>query len=199
MISNVQPMKDIQQAGKKKEKKRSSDPIQAEYEDGLEFLQKKEHSQAALAFHNALRGFEEKNDQDGIANASNQLGHVCLDKGEFEKALQHYQRSWKICDRFDDPMSLLVLSRQLVAVHRGLGDYERALQICLEMLETYSLNNDPQGTVETLENVVEIYLDQNEKKKAADTYRTIASIHDNFNHKNIAKDFLNKAKELEAS
>ncbi|MBU0960719.1 MAG: tetratricopeptide repeat protein [Proteobacteria bacterium] len=199
MISNIQPMNDIRQAGKKKEKERSSDPIQAEYDDGKEFLQKNELSQAAIAFHNALRGFEEKNNQDGIANASNQLGNVCLEKGEFEKALQYYQRTWEICDRFDDPMSLLALSKQLVAVYRGLGDHKMALQSCLDMLETYHLNNNPQGTVETMESMVEIYLDQGEKKKAADAFRTIASIHANYNHKNIAESFLNKAKELEAS
>lgn len=199
MISGIQPLGDIQQVEKKKEKKRSSDPIQAEYEDGKEFLQNKDLSQAALAFHNALCGFEEKNNQDGIANASTQLGHVCLEKAEYEKALEHYQRAWEICDRLEDPMSLLSLSKQLIAVHRGLKDYDKALQICLDMLETYNLNNNPQGTVETMESMADIYLDQGEKKKAADAYRTIASIHSNYNHKNFAKDFLNKASELEAA
>jgi tetratricopeptide (TPR) repeat protein len=199
MVSNIQPMADIRQAGEKKEKERSCDPIQAEFEDGKEFLQKKEISQAALAFHNALRGFEEKNNQDGIANACNQLGNVCLEKSEFKKALQYYKRSWEICDRFNDSMSLLALSKQLVTVYRGLGDYKKAMQICLDMLETYELNNNPQGTVETMERVSELYLDQGEKEKAADTFRTIASIHANYHHENIAKDFLNKAKELEGS
>lgn len=199
MVSNIQTMTDIQQAGKKKEKKRSSDPVQAEYEDGKEFLEKKELSQAAVAFHNALRGFEEKNNQDGIANASNQLGNVCLEKGDFEKALQHYQRSWEICDRFGDAMSLLTLSKQLIVVHRGLGDYSKALEICLGMLDTYHLNNNPQGTVETMESMVDLYLDQGEKKKAVDTLRTIASIHANYNHKSIAEDLMKKATELEGS
>lgn len=152
-----------------------------------------------MAFHNALRAFEEKNNQDGIANASNQLGNVCLAKGEFEKALQYFQRTWEICDRFDDPMSLLALSKQLVSVYRGLGDRKKALETCLDMLETYHLNNNPQGTVETMESIVEIYLDQGEKKKAADTFRTIASIHANYNHKTIAESYMNKARELEAS
>ncbi|MBU0946382.1 MAG: tetratricopeptide repeat protein [Proteobacteria bacterium] len=199
MNSNIQPMADIQQVGKKKEKKRSQDPIQAEFEDGKEFLKKKELSQAALAFHNVLRGFEEKKNQDGIANACNQLGNVCLEKKEFEKALQYYKRSWEICDRFNDPMSLLALSKQLVIVYRGLGEYKKALQSCLDMLETYELNNNPQGTVETMESMSELYLDQGEKDKAADAFRTIASIHANYNHKNIAEGFLKKAKELEGS
>lgn len=198
MISNIQSMADIKKAGQKEEKKRSSDPIQAEYDDGIEFLKEKDLTQAAVAFHNVLRAYEEKKHQDGIANASNQLGNVCLEKGEFEKAKDHYQRAWDICDRFEDPMSLLALSMQLVVVYRGLNDNAKALDLCFDMLETHNLNNNPQGTVSTMETIADIYLGQGEKTKAADTYRTIASIHSNFQHKNIAEKFTTRAKELEA-
>ncbi len=198
MISNIQSMADIKKAGQKEEKKRSSDPIQAEYEDGIEYLKNKDFSQAALAFHNALRGYEEKKHQDGIANASNQLGNVCLEKGEFEKAREHYQRAWDICDRFEDPMSLLALSVQLVVVHRGLGENDKALELCFEMLDTHNKDNNPQGTVSVMETIAAIYLAMDERLKAADTYKTIASIHSNYKHKNIAEKFMARARELEA-
>ncbi|MCF8055392.1 MAG: hypothetical protein K9K37_01985 [Desulfocapsa sp.] len=198
MVGNIQPLADIRKANNKKEKKRSSDPVQAEYEDGLDFLKEDDFTQAAVAFHNALRGYEEKNHQDGIANASTQLGNVCLAKGEFEKAREHYLRAWAICERFDDPMSLLFLSVQLVAVYRGLGEYDKAMGLCLDMLETHNRNNNPKDTVSTMETMAELYLDQAEKVKAADAYRTIASIHANFKHKNFAKRFMDKAEELEA-
>ncbi len=197
MIGNIQPLADIQKADKKVEKKRSSDPVQAEYEDGQDFLKQNDLTQAAVAFHNALLGYEEKNHQDGIANCSNQLGNVCLQKGDFDKAKQHFQRAWEICERFEDPMSLLALSVQLVAVHRGLEEYDKAMGLCLDMLETHDRNNNPKDTVETMELIADIYLDQDEKSKAADAYRTIASIHENFNHRNFAKRFMDKAEELE--
>ena len=197
MIGNIQPLADIQQAEKKEEKKRSSDPVQAEYDDGIAFLQEKDLTQAAVAFHNALRGYEEKKHQDGIANCSNQLGNVCLEKGDFDKAKDHYLRAWEICERFDDPMSLLSLSGQLVAVYRGLGEHAKAMELCLDMLDTHDRNNNPKDTVETMELIADIYLDQDEKGKAADAYRTIASIHTNFKHMNFAKRFLDKAEELE--
>ena len=198
MISNIQSLGDIKKVGQKEEKKRSSDPIQAEYDDGIEFLKENDLTQAAVAFHNVLRAYEEKKHQDGIANASNQLGNVCLAKGEFEKAKEHYQRAWDICDRFDDPMSLLALSMQLVVVHRGLNDTAKALEVCFDMLDTYSRSNNPQGTVSTLETIADIYLSQGDKLKTADTFRTIASIHNNFKHKSIAEKFISRASELEA-
>ena len=60
MISNIQPIGDIKKAGRKEEKKRSSDPIQAEYDDGIEFLKENDLTRAAVAFHNVLRSYEEK-------------------------------------------------------------------------------------------------------------------------------------------
>lgn len=197
MISNIQPLADIKQAEQKEEKKRSSDPIQAEYDDGVAFLKEKELTQAAVAFHNALRGYEEKKHQDGIANASNQLGNVCLEKGDFAAAQGHYQRAWNICERFDDPMSLLALSVQLVVVHRGVGENDKALELCFSMLDTHNLNNNPQGTVSTMETIADIYVSQDDNGKAADTYRTIASIHKNFKHNSIAEKYMDRAKVLD--
>lgn len=179
------------------QKKKSSDPAQAQYEEGKEFLEQKELAQAAVAFHNALLAFEENNNQNGIANASNQLGNVCLQRQEYEKALKHYQRAWDICEKQDDPMSLIALSQQLISVHQGLKQYPQAVKICLDLLDSYHLNNNPKGVVDTLERMADVYLESGDKAKAADGYRTIASIHTKYKHKNIAERFLEKAQALE--
>jgi tetratricopeptide (TPR) repeat protein len=189
-IQSIAPMQDGQNT-------KTADPVQADYEKGKEYLQKQELSQAAVAFHNALVGFQQREDQQGIANASNQMGHVCLAKREYDQALGHYNRAWEICEKLHDPMSLLSLSNQLVLVHRGRGQFKNAISICLDLLEKYHDNNDPRGTVAVLEQMAEIYIEAGEQAKAADTYRTIASIHANFKHKNIAQGYLQKAQDLE--
>jgi tetratricopeptide (TPR) repeat protein len=193
MSKSVQSIQDIapMQGGK------SSDPVQADYEQGKDLLQKEELSQAAVALHNALLGYQQREDQSGIANASNQMGHVCLAKKDYDQALSHYSRAWEICEKLHDPMSMLALSNQFVLVYRGQGQFKKAIGICLDLLEKYHDNNDPQGTVAVLEQMTEIYLEAGEQAKAADAYRTIASIHANFKHKNIAEGYLQKAKDLE--
>ncbi len=192
----IQPIENIKQKEEKK-KKRSTDPIQAEYEDGVEHIANKEYGQAALSLHNALVGYEKKNHQDGIANASNQLGIVCMQKKEFAKAREHFQRAWDICERFDDTMSLLALREQFVVIHRQAKEYREAIEHCLGMLETHHSHNNPEGTVNVMERMGEIYEEQGEKSKAADAYRSIASIHRNFNHENFASRFEKKAAALE--
>jgi len=199
MSTNIQSMKDIGPmpeggAGNAAEK----DPVKTDYEQGKRFLENGNLSQAAVSLHNALVGYEERGDRTGMANASNQLGHVCLAKEDFVGAEDHYQRAWDLCSEFDDHMSLFALTKRFVEVYRRQGKYEQAIASCFDLLDTYTRNNDPRGTVDLLETLAGIYLEAGSIGKAADTYRTIAKIHRNFKHASIADSFEQKAGELEA-
>lgn len=195
MTDKLQSIDTISSIDKAKTEK-NVDPLQAEYEEGKIFLGNQSYGQAAVALHNALVGFKEKNDEAGIANASNQLGHVCLAREEYDSALQHYQLAYEICDKSYDRMSVLTVLKKIVEARRALGQYDLAIKDCLEILESYQDNRDPQGTVETLEEMAEIYQRAGKKDKAADAYRTIASIHKNFKHDKMAAGFMEKADAL---
>ena len=51
----------------------NKDPAQQDYDKGRECLNNKEIAQAANLFHNALLGYEESGNVNGIANASDKL------------------------------------------------------------------------------------------------------------------------------
>ncbi len=197
MSSPVQNINNIAPLDEENIKKSPSDPVQADYEEGKKFLENGNATQAAVALHNALVGYKERDDKNGIANASNQIGKVCLHREEFEKAKQHFDCAWEICDDLGDPASLLALLRQYTQVYIGMAQYDKAIEACIDLLGRYQDNNDPRGSVETLEKIAEIYLKAQETKKAADTYRTIASIHANFKHDTIAEGFMKMAQQLE--
>lgn len=168
-----------------------------EYETGKRLLENGNLGQAALSLHNALIGFEESKDQNGMANAANQLGHLCFEKKEYETALQHYQRALVICDAANDRMSVLAVLSRRVEVYVKLQDYDKAVKDCLEILNLHQDNRDPQGAVDILERMAEIYIEAGESNKAADSYRTIAGIHKSYGHDKIALSFIEKAKEIE--
>jgi len=169
---------------------------QLDYEEGRGYLERGESALAAVSLHNALRGFEEENNRDGIANASNQLGHACISRQEYDKALAHYRRVWEICESIDDQMSLLSVARNLVETHLGLKDYSRAQELCWYLLDSYQQNNNPQGSVDTLELMAKVCIAASQPEKAADAYRTAASIHANFKHHAIAEQLRKKAADL---
>ncbi|MGI9536804.1 MAG: tetratricopeptide repeat protein [Desulfocapsaceae bacterium] len=169
---------------------------QLDYDEGRGYVERGEAALAAVALHNALRGFEEENNLEGIANASNQLGHACLLREEFEKAIVHYKKAWEVCEELEDHISLLSVAKQLAAAHKGLGEYREALDLCLDLLDSYQKNNDPKNSVDILERMAEIYVAAGEKLRAADAYKTAASIHANFNHSTMAEALREKAAKL---
>ena len=65
------------------------------------------------------------------------------------------------------------------------------------MIDIYAGYNNPAGTVATMEELAELYLEMGERQKSADTYRTIASIHKNFSHTIQTKEFMDKAAQVE--
>jgi tetratricopeptide (TPR) repeat protein len=196
MSTPIQKMDSIGPAAEDQESKATKSQAQLDYDEGRGYVERGEAALAAVALHNALRGFEEENDREGMANASNQLGHACLLREEFDKAVVHYKKAWEICEDLGDSLSLLALAKQLAEAHKGLGEYRQALDLCLELLDTYQRNNDPRNSVETLERMAEIYKASGENERAADAYKTAASIHANFNHSSIADSLKKKAAEL---
>ena len=125
-------------------------PARKDYIEGRKFFKEGEYTQAAMAFHNALRGFEEKGDQIGMANAADRLGDACLARGEYAMALANYQQSQAICEKEDDSFSLLALNKKMAAAYRKLNDNDKALELLYDILEHYRLTNNPKGAVEVL-------------------------------------------------
>lgn len=169
-----------------------------DYDKGQDHLKKQELAQAAAAFHNALLGFEQEADENGVANAADKLGDVCLQRKEFDKALTYFDRAYAICQKHTDRFSLFSLERKKARVYGESGDYPKAIDAYVDIIDEYNALRDPRGAVETLETLAEIYLQTQERVKAADCYRTIASIHKNFKHNNFYTTYMEKAEAIQA-
>mgnify|MGYP001819025245 FL=1 len=192
-LDSIGPAEDLNEATPTKSR------AQLDYDEGRGYVERGEAALAAVALHNALRGFEEENNLEGVANASNQLGHACLLREEFDKAILHYRKAWEICEELEDHISLLSVAKQLATAHKGLGEYREALDLCLDLLDSYQKNNDPQNSVDILERMAEIYVASGEELRAADAYKTAASIHANFKHSSMAEALREKAAKLTES
>ncbi len=176
-----------------KEDEALKDPAKKDYKEGREFFDRGDYSQAAVALHNALKGFEEQGDTAGVANASDRLGDVCLARNEYQMAIGNFLKSYEICEKGDDSFSMVSLNKKIALAHKKLGQYDEALKLLLDVFEHYSLMRNPKGTVEILEVIAEVYQELGQNKKAADSYRTIASIHTNFKHQRLAQNYETRA------
>ncbi|MCI5224929.1 MAG: tetratricopeptide repeat protein [Candidatus Electrothrix sp. AR4] len=197
--TSIQPLSSIGPADpeKAREEALQKDPAKRDYLEGREQLKKGDYAMAAMSFHNALKGFEEKDDDQGVANASDRLGDVCLEKQDYAAALDHYQRAYAICEKEEDSFSTLSLNKKIAAIYQKQGELDKAMEIVFDIVEHYQLTKNPKGMVEVLVVIAELYREKGEHQKAADTYRTVSSIHKNFKHKRKSEEFSALADELE--
>lgn len=172
---------------------------QRDYEAGVEFLKNREQGQAANAFHNALIAYEQEGNEFGMANASDKLGDICAERGDVDGALAHYERAYGICQKHTDRFSLFAIEKKRAKLMLDSKQYGKAITLYMDVLDEYSALRNPQGSVDTLETLAEIYLATGDQAKAADAYRMAASIHKSFKHSRHAEKFLVKAAEVEKS
>lgn len=184
-------------AGQKKDAEEPKDPAQADYEAGKNFLGNGDMAQAANAFHNALIGFEQSNNEEGVANANSKLAEVCVAHNEFDKALAHLQKAFDICQRHDDLASLLMLRKEIAKCHRGLQQFDKAINLYLDMLDIHEKLDNPGSAVDVLVLMAETYNEMGDLANAVDAYKTAASIHTNFKHTRHAQKLLDEAKAIE--
>lgn len=175
------------------DEKEPPDPNQAEYEKGQEFLKNNEAAQAANAFHNALLGFEQCGNEKGVANASDKLGDLCLARQDFATAISHFEKAYGICDKEGDDFSIIALHQKIAKAHRGLQQYDAAVAIYLDLLDSFQRFNNPAQAVETFETMAETYREMGDRDKAADALRAAAGIHHSFKHFRQAQDLLTRA------
>lgn len=195
---NIQPLDSIKPMGPGTSgNEHHDDPAKKDYLEGRELFRKGEYAQAAIAFHNALRGFEEQGNESGVANAADRLGDACMARDEYAMAIANYKRAYAICEKEDDSFSLLALNKKMAASYRKLGDHEKALELLYDVLEHYRLSQNPKGAVEALGVIAEVYGEQGDKVKAADAYRSVASIHARFKHTRLANEYNQRVAELE--
>ena len=86
MSTPIQKIDSIGPAQENSESQPDKSQAQLDYDEGRGYVERGEAALAAVALHNALLGFEEENNKEGIAKASNQIGHACLLREEFDKA-----------------------------------------------------------------------------------------------------------------
>ena len=199
MVSgNIQPLSSLGPMDENNDVKvdEINDPARLDYVKGRAQHSAGDYSEAALSFHNALKGFEEQGDEQGVANALDRIGDTCMAKEEYEIAMGNYTRALAICDKEEDSFSALSLHKKMAACYRKLDRLDEALELLYDMIEHYRLTQNPKGVVDILLVTAEVYVQQGRVDEAADAYRTISSIHANFKHKRLAKEFAARADAL---
>lgn len=167
-----------------------------DYDQGIAHLDNKEYGMAANAFHNALTGWQEDDNQNGVANASDKMGDLLTEKGDYDKALEYYDKAYEICSTDFDRYSLISLENKKANVFAKLGRFPEAIELYMNLFDEYSGNRDAGNTVAILETLADLYINNDQKDKASECYTLMASIHLSYKHRKESEECEAKAAEL---
>lgn len=129
-------------------------------------------------FEKALEIFEGAEGKDvEVANICEQIGDLRTMRGNFKGAVPAYQRALAICEKNNDPVSIVLLVEKIIDLYRQLGNLDRVLPYYFRALELVEKLGDIGKAGLYLTGIGDIYQRRNELDKALDAYRTAHGIY----------------------
>lgn len=132
----------------------------------------KQFAQAAACFEAARAVAEFLKDGKGEAEALNELGETSVMQGEFERAVEFFERGRALDPLAVGPLRLAEILFAAGAVHFERGDYERAMGLYRRSLEAYERGGGSKAQVSsTLSSIGAIYYLKGEYAEATEIHR----------------------------
>jgi len=149
-----------------------------------------------------LEALEREDLPEDLAGAlANDLGLVYQDKGEWDKAIDYYQRSLAICEKVGDEHKMSAIFNNLGSVYQGKREWDKAIEYYQRSLEILEKVGDEHGMAFNYNNVAGLYQAQGRLKEAAPLFQKSIEILERIGdeyHAKIGRENLERAKrELE--
>jgi tetratricopeptide (TPR) repeat protein len=104
------------------------------------------------------------------------LGMVYKDKGEWERAIEYYERSLAIKEKVGDEHGMAPALNNLGSVYKAKGEWERAIEYFERSLAIWEKVGDEHGMASTLNNLGSVYQDKGEWERAIEYYERSLAI-----------------------
>jgi tetratricopeptide (TPR) repeat protein len=123
----------------------------------------------ALEIWRALEGEDLPEDLEGPL--ANNLGSVYRVKGEWDKAIEYFERDLVICEKVGDEHGMAPTFNNLGLVYKDKGKWDKAIDYYQRSLAIKEKVGDEHGMAATFNNLGLVYKDKGEWDKAIDYYQ----------------------------
>jgi tetratricopeptide (TPR) repeat protein len=107
---------------------------------------------------------------------ANDLGSVYQAKGEWDKAIDYYQRSLAIHEKLGDEHGMSIIFNNLGSVYQAKGEWDKAIDYYQRSLEIKEKAEDEHGIASTFNNLGSVYQAKGEWDKAIEYHRRSLAI-----------------------
>jgi len=139
--------------------------------EGASCFGKGEFERAMGLFREAIDIFEETGvERKDIGNALRAIGNIHSSKGEYEPALDNYERSLAVMEEIDDKYGIAASLNNIGSVHHARGEQDLTLECLEHSLEIMENIGDKQGVARLLGNIGNVHNFRGELDKALASY-----------------------------
>jgi CHAT domain-containing protein/Flp pilus assembly protein TadD len=150
--------------------KQSADRLMNEAEQLLSDGRKESLEQARDKLLAAIPLFHAASDGDDEATALANVGYICNDLGERQRAISFYNQALLLRRTLRDRSGEALMLNNIGSVYSALGEKQKALELYKQALSLSRSAGDQKVEGATLHNIGRIYDVLGEKQKALDTY-----------------------------
>jgi len=125
-----------------------------------------------------LRLQKEQNNPQGIADAYFALGMMAFQKGDYDAAYSAFEQALALREQINDLTGIIAVSNQLGDLCNVMGNYGEARQYIRQALTTSLKADNRQLALESLLNLANLYVSNNQTERAVIIVAFIASSRD---------------------
>ena len=142
----------------------------------------------------AYSSFKSINSLKGFAKCENMLGTLHGEKGEFQKALTHFESALVYLKESDDLSTQAMILTNLGIIYTIYGDYEKAIWNYKDSIEKFKSLNDNSRIARVYHNIGMLYTRMSEYYLALDQFNSSITISIENNYlSNCAVSYIGKA------
>ena len=119
---------------------------------------------------------ELKKFKKSLGNSYNNIGLICEDQGNYEKALECHSKSLGIKKEIGDKKGMASCYNNIGNIYKDQGNYEKALEYHSKALAIFEEFGDKKGMADSYNNIGNIYAIQGNYEKALEYYSKSLSI-----------------------
>jgi signal transduction histidine kinase/CheY-like chemotaxis protein len=126
---------------------------------------------------------EELGNKRGFSIALHNIGLTYMNQGDYDRALNHFNRSLKIDEEFDDNEGIAITLDNIGSIYWRQGEYDQALEYYNQSLKIHEDMGNKRGIASSLVDLGKIYKSKGNYEQALDHYSRSQKINEEIGNK----------------
>ena len=127
---------------------------------------KSDFEQSKKYCYQAIKLFQQQKNTTGIAKISNVIGMIHSAQGNYDNAIEEFEKSIMLCNAIGDTSKVIILEANIGNVYLKQGEYQKAIPLYERIVSNARQKNEQQRVAENIYNLGMVYTKLGDYPKA---------------------------------